>query len=112
MARGDVLALRRAVGFLPGARLERFVVVQSDRLAALDTLLAIPLDEAHTAYAGLPGMVPVSRTEGGTKRDLVALVTQLASVPESRFDPVPVGKLRPNTLQRIGRVLQIVLELE
>ena len=113
MARGDVLALRRAIGFLPGAKLERFAVIQSDRLArALDTVIAVPLDEARGEYAGLPGIVPVSSREAGTKRDQVALVTQLTSLPAERFEAAAAGKLRATTLARIAEVMKLVLELD
>jgi len=113
MARGDVLALRRAIGFLPGAKLDRFAVVQSDRLArVLDTVIAVPLDEARPEYAGIPGIVPVGSREAGTKRDQVALVTQLTSLPGDRFEPSAVGKLRSTTLARIAEVTKLVLELD
>lgn len=113
MARGDVLALRRGIGFLPGAVLERFAIFQSDRMTGLlDTVIAIPLDEARPEYAGLPGLVPVSPKEAGTKRAQVALVTQLTSLPAERFEAMGVGKLRPSTLARIGGVVKLVLGLD
>jgi mRNA-degrading endonuclease toxin of MazEF toxin-antitoxin module len=105
--------LRRAIGFLPGARLERFAVLQSDRLSrAIDTVIAIPLDEARPEYAGLPGAVPVSVREAASGREQVALVTQLTSLPRSRFEASAVGRLRPATLSQIGRVVRVVLELD
>jgi hypothetical protein len=46
MAPGDVLALRRGIGFGAKEKLERFVVVQNDVLSdALETVLAVPLDD-------------------------------------------------------------------
>jgi hypothetical protein len=113
VARGDVLTLRRAVGFLPGARLERFAVIQSTRLdRVLDTLLAVPLDEARPEYKELPGVVGVSAREAGTRGEQVAIVTQLTCLPAARFEAVPVGRLRPNTLARIGAVTRLILELD
>jgi mRNA-degrading endonuclease toxin of MazEF toxin-antitoxin module len=113
VARGDVLALRRAIGFLSGDKLEHFVVVQSDRLqGVLDTVVAVPLDEGRPGYGGLPGIVPVSAREAGTKREQVAIVTHLASLPAERFEAAPVGRLRSTTMSRIGSVVRLILELD
>ena len=111
-ARGDVLALRRAIGFLPGERIDRFAVLQSDRLAGvLDTVVVIPLDDRRPEYSTLPGVVPVTGAEAGTEREQAALVTQLTNLGLDRFEASPVGRLRPATLRRIGQVLKLVLEL-
>lgn len=111
-ARGDVLALRRAVGFLPGAELDRCVVIQADRITqALDTVLVAPLDEAIDAYAALPGAVPVSPAESGTRKKQVVLLTQIATVPLSRFEPASVGRLTHPTRTKMDGVLTLVLDL-
>jgi mRNA-degrading endonuclease toxin of MazEF toxin-antitoxin module len=107
-----VLALRRAVGFLPGATLSRFLVVQSDRLGpVLETVVVIPLDEAHPDYAGLPGLVAVARVEAGGDGDAVAVVPQVTSLPLSRFEAHPVARVKPATLDRVGHALRMVLDL-
>ncbi|HVU02542.1 MAG TPA: type II toxin-antitoxin system PemK/MazF family toxin [Polyangiaceae bacterium] len=110
--RGEVLALRRAVGFLPGSELSRFIVMQTSRLApVLETVLVIPLDEPVPDYTKLPGLVPVTAAEAGTKSSQLALATQLTCLALSRFEPTSVGRVRPSTLARLDRVLRFVLEL-
>lgn len=111
--RGEVLSLRRAIGFLKGERLERFVVLQSDRLAGvLDTVVVAPLDRSHPAYSGLPGLVVVSGHEAGARNDHVVIVPHLLSLPLERFEPAPAGRLEPATLNRLGDVVKLVLDLE
>ena len=111
-ARGDVLALRRTIGFLPGAELARFVVVQADRITrALDTVVVAPLDEALPVYSSLPGAVPVSASEAGTKKKQVALVTQLTTLPLDRFEPTPAGRIDRSTRTQLESVIRLVLEL-
>jgi mRNA-degrading endonuclease toxin of MazEF toxin-antitoxin module len=100
------------MGFLPAARLERFVVLQSDRLTrVLETVVAVPLDEARPEYEALPGLVGVSAGEAGTKSDQVAIVTQVTTLSLSRFDPTRSGRLKTATLMKIGKVLKFILEL-
>jgi hypothetical protein len=110
--RGEVLALGRALGFLPNAEISRFVVMQTNRLASvLETVLVIPLDDPLPEYDGLPGLIPVSAAEAGTKTPRLALATQLTCLALSRFEPAAVGRVRPGTLTRLDRVLRFVLEL-
>jgi mRNA-degrading endonuclease toxin of MazEF toxin-antitoxin module len=110
--RGEVLALRRAVGFLPDARLDRFVIVQADRLTRIsETVLVAPLDEALDLYASLPGALPVSAVEAGAKRRQVALLTQIVTLPVERFEPTAVGKLERPTRAKMDQVLRLVLDL-
>lgn len=112
-ARGDVLALRKAIGFLPGERLERYVVLQTDDLTAvLDTVVVAPLDHAHPDYAALPGLVPIAAGEAGTASDQVAIVPQLLSLPLDRFEVAPVGRAGVLTLRRIEGILLMLFELE
>jgi mRNA-degrading endonuclease toxin of MazEF toxin-antitoxin module len=107
-----VLALRRAVGFLPNARLERFVVIQADEITrAIETVLVAPLDESLAVYAHMPGAVPVSAREAGTQKKQVALITQLAALPTDRFEPSAVGRVEAGTRTHIDRVLELVLDL-
>jgi mRNA-degrading endonuclease toxin of MazEF toxin-antitoxin module len=111
--RGEVLVLRRAIGFLPNGKLERFAVIQSDQLSGvLDTVIAVPLDDAIKDYAALPGMVPVSAAEAGSAAEQVALVTQLTCLPLERFEPSRAGRLRPATMSRVSRVAKLVLDLD
>jgi len=111
-ARGDILALKRAVGFLPGAELDRFVVVQVDRMTqTLDTVIVCPLDEAVEAYSAMPGAVPVSPSEAGTKKKQVAIATQIVTLPLSRFEASIAGRLTRTTRSRLDDVLKLVLEL-
>jgi hypothetical protein len=94
--RGEVLALRRAVGFLPKARLERFVIVQADSVTrALETVLVAPLDEALPVYGAMPGALAVSAREAGTRKGQVALLTSLATVALERFEVLPGRQARP-----------------
>lgn len=112
-ARGDVLALRRGIGFLPGERLEAFVVVQSDRLShSLETVIVVPLDRSVPEYAGIPGVVPLAPTEAGEWKTKVAVVPHLTSLPLERFAPERIGRLRPGTLVRMGRVIRLAMDLE
>lgn len=110
--RAEVLALRRAVGFLAGAKLSSFLVVQLDRLGpVLDTVVVVPLDEAHPDYAGLPGLVRATRAESGAAVEQVAVVPQVTSLPLERCEAAPVGRARPATLEQVARALRMVLEL-
>jgi mRNA-degrading endonuclease toxin of MazEF toxin-antitoxin module len=112
MARGDVLALRRGIGFGTRETLERFVVVQNDVLTdALETVLAVPLDEQRPEYQGYALALPVTARECGTPRPHVALATQLSCVRLDRFEPDPVGKLKRATLDRLSKALQLVMDL-
>jgi mRNA-degrading endonuclease toxin of MazEF toxin-antitoxin module len=111
-ARGDILALHRAIGFLPGERLEEFLVLQADRLSrALETVIVIPLDHAAPYYSGLPGILALGATETGEWKNKVALVPHLTSLPLERFSPESRGRLRTATLARVGRVVDLVLDL-
>jgi mRNA-degrading endonuclease toxin of MazEF toxin-antitoxin module len=112
-ARGDILQLKRAIGFLSGERLELFLVVQSDRLAkALDTVLVVPLDKNYPGYAGLPGIVGLGPADLAERTARVAVVPQLTSLPLERFEPQPTARVKPATLVRIDRVIKLVLDLD
>src|SRR5258708_5772386 len=104
--------LRRAIGFLPSAKLERVVVLQSDRLMrVLETVVVVPLGETQPEYEALPGIVDVSAAEAGSKSDQVAVVTHVTTLALSRFEPMPSGRLRGATMSKIGRVVRFILEL-
>jgi mRNA-degrading endonuclease toxin of MazEF toxin-antitoxin module len=111
-ARGEILALKRPIGFLAGAEIDRFVVVQADRVTrAIETVLVAPLDEAVPVYSNMPGAVPVSPSEAGTKKKQVALITQVTALPLDRFEPTAAGRVDRTTRGRIDTVLKLVLDL-
>jgi mRNA-degrading endonuclease toxin of MazEF toxin-antitoxin module len=111
-SRGEVLSLRRAVGFLPNARLERFVILQADRISRVsDTVLVAPLDEALEMYGPLPGALPLTPAEAGTRTKQVALLTHIVTLPLDRFEAVAVGRLARSTRGRLDEVLRLVLDL-
>lgn len=110
--RGDVLAVRRRIGFGVGDRREHFVVLQSDMLSGeLETIVVAPLDEDLPLYALDPLVVRVSRREAGTPKPQVVLVSHLTSVLRERFDAVRVGRLRAASMNDVDRLVTILLEL-
>lgn len=109
--RGDVLAVRRRLGFGIGDRREHFVVLQSDVLGDLETVVVAPLDDDLPLYAVDPLVVRVSRREAGTSKPQVVLVSHLTSVLRERFDSVRVGRLRAAPMRDVGRLAMILLEL-
>ena len=111
-AHGEVLALKRRLGFGSGDRVEHFVVLQSDRFTAhLETVVAAPLDAAMDVYAGDPASVRVTAREAGTRADQVVLVALLAALPTARFEPAPVGQLDRPSIVSVSRVLRLLFEL-
>jgi mRNA-degrading endonuclease toxin of MazEF toxin-antitoxin module len=110
-SRGDVLVARRKLGFGAEGRREHFVVVQSNLLSGLDTLVVAPLDEDGPLYRGDPLLVSVPAREAGTKQAQVLLVHLLASVGIDRFDASPAGRLSARSLERVDDVLRTVLQL-
>ncbi len=72
--RGDVLVSLRKLGFGAAGRRERFVVVQSDLLAGIDTSIVAPLDEDGALYLDDPLVVRVPASETGTSQPQVVLV--------------------------------------
>src|SRR5258708_3788591 len=61
--RGDVLVARRKLGFGVEGKREHFVVVQSDLLSGLDTLVVAPLFDDGTVSRGDPLSVQVHAAE-------------------------------------------------
>jgi mRNA-degrading endonuclease toxin of MazEF toxin-antitoxin module len=111
-ARGDVLALKRRLGFGKSQLAEHFLVVQADALNdVLETTLVVPLDAAFSYYTDYPGAIRIAAREAGTARDQVAVVTALASVDLTRFEDAPVTQVEPETLLRVDEMLAVVLEL-
>jgi mRNA-degrading endonuclease toxin of MazEF toxin-antitoxin module len=111
--RGDVLKLRRRLGFAASGKVERFVVVQDARLNAfLPTVLVIPLDDPLAVHERNPAAVSISAAEAGTAGRQVALVTHLTVLPVDRFEASIGGRLSQATLSQIDAVLKIVLGLD
>lgn len=110
--RGDVLVVRRRIGFGDTNRREHFVVLQSDMLQKdLDTIVVAPLDDDLPMYATDPLAVHVTRRESGAPAAQVVLVSHLTSVLRERFDSGRVGRLRSSSMRDIERLIGILLEL-
>ena len=64
--RGEVLQLKRRLGFAARGAAESVVVLQADPLNdLLASLMVIPLDPAVGSYADHPWVLRVSREEAG-----------------------------------------------
>lgn len=110
--RGDVLVVRRRLGFDVGHRREHFVVLQSDMLQKdLDTVVVAPLDEDLPLYAPDPLVVHVTKREAGTSTPQVVLIAHMTSVLRERFDAVRVGRLRATSMRDVEKLMTILLEL-
>jgi hypothetical protein len=110
-SRGDVLVARRKLGFGTEGRREHFVVVQSNLLSGLDTLVVAPLDDDGPLYKGDPLAVPVPAREAGTRQAQVLLVHLLTTAMADKFDAAPAGRLSARSLTRVDVVLRSVLQL-
>jgi len=109
--RAEILVARRRLGFGAEGRREHFVVLQSDQLAGLETLVVAPLDDVAPVYHGDPLAVPVPAREAGTRGAQVLLVHLLTSVLADKFDAAVSGRLSPRTMARVDDVLRTVLAL-
>jgi len=110
--RGDVLRLKRRLGFGAKGEAEAVIVVQATPLnAVLPTLVVVPLDPAIGAYGGLPVVLRVSRQEAGSSVDQVAVPWRLRALAADALAPGPVGRLRPATLSALDELLALVLGL-
>lgn len=109
--RGDVLRVRRRLGFGSERSGERVVVIQADPLnSALPTTLVVPLDtDPNAAPPALA--VRVSAAEAGAEEDHVAVPTQLQVTLLDRLAAGRVGRLRAGTLARLDEKLRLVLDL-
>lgn len=111
-SRGEVLHLKRRLGFAARGSAEPVVVVQSDPLnRALATLLVVPLDPALGFYTQNPTAVPVPARESGLGAEHVAVTTQLRPVSQDHLAPGVSGRLSPQTMASMDRVLKLVLGL-
>jgi mRNA-degrading endonuclease toxin of MazEF toxin-antitoxin module len=109
--RGDVLVARRKLGFGAEGHREHFVVVQSNLLAGLDTVLVVPLDDDVPLYKGDPLVVPVPAREAGTRQPQVVLAHLLTSALADRFDGSAAGHLSTRSMARIDDALRTVLQV-
>ena len=110
--RGDVLRLKRRLGFAAKGEAESVIVVQANPLnSVLSTLLIVPLDPSVGAYANHPAVLRVTREEAGSREDHVAVPWRLRAVSGDAFAPGPVGRLRPATLRSLDQLLKLVLDL-
>jgi mRNA-degrading endonuclease toxin of MazEF toxin-antitoxin module len=110
--RGEVLLVKRRLGFAAKGETESVVVVQADRLnAVLATLLVVPLDAAVGFYANHPAVLRISREEAGSRVEQVAVPWRLRAISADSLAPGPVGRLRANTLAALEDLLRLVLDL-
>jgi mRNA-degrading endonuclease toxin of MazEF toxin-antitoxin module len=111
--RGEILRIKRRLGFASSGKAEAVVVMQADSFnAVLPTVMVVPLDPAVGAYAGTSIVVRVSREEAGTHVEQVAVPWRLRAIPSDALAPGPVGRLRPDTLRALEESIRLVLDLE
>ena len=110
--RGDVLRLKRRLGFGAKGEAESVVVVQANPLnSVLSTLLVVPLDPSVGAYTNHPAVLRISREEAGSRAAHVAVPWRLRAVSADAFAPGPVGRLRGDTIRALDHLLKLVLDL-
>ena len=110
--RGEVLRLKRRLGFAAKGEAESVVVVQADPLnAILPTLLVVPLDPAVGSYGNHPAVLRVSREEAGSRVEHVAVPWRLRAISADSLAPGPVGRLHADTLGALDDLLKLVLDL-
>jgi mRNA-degrading endonuclease toxin of MazEF toxin-antitoxin module len=108
--RGDVLRVKRRLGFGSERSGERVVVIQADPLNSALPTLVVPLDTDPDAVP--PSLaVRVSAAEAGAENEHVAIPTQLQVTLSDRLAAGRVGRLRATTLARIDEKLRLVLDL-
>jgi mRNA-degrading endonuclease toxin of MazEF toxin-antitoxin module len=108
--RGDVLRLRRGIGFGPRDQVHRFVVVQDERyLDVFETVLVVPLVTATAAHVGSSFAVPVTAAEAGAEVAQVALTPRIGGIPLESFEPGNVGQLDDVTIDEVTSMLCALL---
>lgn len=109
--RGDVLRVKRRLGFGTDRAGERVAVVQATPLnASLPTTIVVPLDS--NTSAALPSLaVRVSAEEAGADEDHVALASQLQVTLLDRLAPGRIGRLSARTLAQLDARIRLVLAL-
>ena len=108
--RGDVVRLRRPIGFGSRAPEVRFVVMSPAKLNAMfPTFMGVPM-YVHTAVdRGVPGNVIVRAADAGSDVDLVAVACQLAPVRTDDLEPGVRSHVSPITMQAIENAIRLVL---
>jgi mRNA-degrading endonuclease toxin of MazEF toxin-antitoxin module len=109
--RGDVLVALRRLGFGAEGRRERFVVLQSDQLAGIETVIVAPLDDEAPMYEGDPLVVAISPAEAAAAAPHVVLVHLLTAARLDRFEPASIARLSAKSMDLVGRTLKTVLHL-
>jgi mRNA-degrading endonuclease toxin of MazEF toxin-antitoxin module len=109
--RAEVLVARRRLGFGADGRREHFVVLQSDELSGIDTVVVAPMDDDARVYEADPLVVRVPAKEAGTRRAQVVLVHLLAATALDRFEPGVAGRLSSESMDEVDRALRAVLSL-
>ncbi len=109
--RAEVLVARRRLGFGAAGTREYFVVLQSDILASIETVVVAPLDDDGPMYEDDPLAVHVSAKEAGTKRAQVVLVHLLTAASLEKFEPSPAGHLFARSIAQVESILRTVLHL-
>ena len=110
--RGEVMQLKKRVGFAPHCTIETMLILQCDGLnRALSTTIAAPLDDALAMYRGDPTCVALSATEAGSDGPRVALLTRLRTVPWDAFEPSPVGRHESTTLAVVEAAMCAIFDL-
>jgi mRNA-degrading endonuclease toxin of MazEF toxin-antitoxin module len=109
--RGDVVTLKRRLGFGSEDAGDRVVVVQATALcSSLPTLVVVPL-ASDPVFAQSSLSVRVSSAESGSSRDHFALPSELRSVIADRLAPGRVGRVRGRTLAELDHKLRLLLYL-
>ena len=110
--RGDVVSARRRIGFDVPLEDERFVVFQDDQLvAALPTVIVVPLDVWSARDVDDPLSLRVTKREAGTKHDMAARLTLLGARLAEKLSLHPTGRLAPSTLTELDERMRRVLGL-
>jgi mRNA-degrading endonuclease toxin of MazEF toxin-antitoxin module len=109
--RGDILRVKRRLGFGTERAGERVAVLQATPLnAALPTTIVVPLDSNLDGTPASLG-VRVSAEEAGAEEDYVAIASQLQVTLLDRLAPGRVGRLHPRTLAQLEERMRLVLDL-
>ena len=109
--RGDVLVARRKLGFGADGKAEHFVVVQSDELRDLDTVVVAPLDADARLYDDDPLVVHVTPKETGARTPQVVLVHLLTATLLDRFERAPAGKLSSASMEALDALVRVALQV-
>jgi mRNA-degrading endonuclease toxin of MazEF toxin-antitoxin module len=108
--RGDVVRVRRRIGFEPRGADAQYLVLSPAKLGAmLPTLLGVPLHIETAADRGVPGNVRVRAAEGGADVDLVAVTSQLGPIRPDDLEPGARSRISPTTMQAIENAIRLVL---